>query len=94
MLGLDVHDCFHARKERYRDGHLEAGNVVTVEPGLYFQTEDDLVPAELRGLAVRIEDDVLVTPTGARSLSDALPRAADDVESWLAARREEPYQLP
>ncbi|MGI5244275.1 aminopeptidase P family protein [Dactylosporangium sp. CA-139066] len=94
MLGLDVHDCAHARKERYREGHLDAGYVLTVEPGLYFQPEDDLVPTELHGLAVRIEDDVLVTPTGARNLSDGLPRSADDVESWLAARRAEPYQLP
>jgi Xaa-Pro aminopeptidase len=94
MLGLDVHDCASARKERYREGHLDAGYVLTVEPGLYFQPEDELVPAELRGLAVRIEDDVLVTPTGARNLSDGLPRSADGVESWLAARRTEPYRLP
>ncbi|GAA2353859.1 aminopeptidase P family protein [Dactylosporangium salmoneum] len=94
MLGLDVHDCARSRKEKYREGSLEAGYVLTVEPGLYFQPEDELVPQELRGLAVRIEDDVLVTPTGARNLSDGLPRAADDVESWLAARREEEYRLP
>ncbi|MEV8512539.1 aminopeptidase P family protein [Dactylosporangium sp. NPDC051484] len=94
MLGLDVHDCAHARKERYREGHLEAGYVLTVEPGLYFQPEDELVPAELHGLAVRIEDDILVTATGARNLSDGLPRSADDVESWLATRRSEGYRLP
>ncbi|WP_432836917.1 aminopeptidase P family protein [Dactylosporangium sp. CA-092794] len=94
MLGLDVHDCAAARKERYREGHLEAGFVLTVEPGLYFQPEDDLIPAELRGLAVRIEDDVLVTPTGARNLSAGLPRTADEVESWLAARRGEEFRLP
>ena len=62
MLGLDVHDCATARKERYREGVLEAGYVLTVEPGLYFQPEDELVPAELHGIGVRIEDDVLVTP--------------------------------
>ncbi|GAA3269724.1 aminopeptidase P family protein [Dactylosporangium vinaceum] len=94
MLGLDVHDCANARKARYREGNLDAGYVLTVEPGLYFQPEDELVPAELRGLAVRIEDDVLVTPSGARNLSDGLPRTAADVESWLAARRAEPYRLP
>ncbi|WP_433217419.1 aminopeptidase P family protein [Dactylosporangium sp. CS-047395] len=94
MLGLDVHDCAHARKERYREGHLEAGYVLTVEPGLYFQPEDELVPAELRGLAVRIEDDVLVTATGAENLSAGLPRTSADVESWLAARRAEEFRLP
>jgi Xaa-Pro aminopeptidase len=86
MLGLDVHDCSAARTENYLEGKFEVGMVVTVEPGLYFQPWDLLVPAELRGTGVRIEDDVLVTSDGCRNLSAALPRAADDVESWLARR--------
>ncbi|HZN16647.1 MAG TPA: aminopeptidase P family protein [Micromonosporaceae bacterium] len=94
MLGLDVHDCAQARKERYRDGALAEGYVLTVEPGLYFQPEDELVPAELRGIGVRIEDDVLVTSTGAVNLSAGLPRTADDVEAWLAAQREAGPRLP
>jgi len=94
MLGLDVHDCSHARKERYRDGELGEGYVLTVEPGLYFQTDDDLVPEELRGIGIRIEDDVLVTAAGARNLSDGLPRTAGEVETWLAAQREAGPRLP
>jgi Xaa-Pro aminopeptidase len=94
MLGLDVHDCSHARKEMYRDGSLGEGYVLTVEPGLYFQDEDDLVPSELRGIGVRIEDDVLVTATGSRVLSDGLPRTADDVETWLAKQRDAGLRLP
>jgi Xaa-Pro aminopeptidase len=94
MLGLDVHDCAHARKEKYRDGELGENYVLTVEPGLYFQTDDDLVPEELRGIGIRIEDDVLVTATGARNLSDGLPRTPGDVETWLAAQREAGPRLP
>jgi Xaa-Pro aminopeptidase len=94
MLGLDVHDCARARKERYREGTLDEGYVLTVEPGLYFQPEDDLVPAELRGIGVRIEDDVLVTADGARNLSAGLPRTADDVETWLAEQRAAGPHLP
>jgi Xaa-Pro aminopeptidase len=94
MLGLDVHDCSHARKELYRDGSLGEGYVLTVEPGLYFQPEDELVPAELRGIGVRIEDDVLVTASGSRVLSAGLPRTADDVQAWLAAQREAGLRLP
>jgi Xaa-Pro aminopeptidase len=94
MLGLDVHDCAAARREVYRDGTLAEGFVLTVEPGLYFQPDDDLIPDELRGIGVRIEDDVLVTSDGARNLSAALPRSADDVESWLAAQREAGPRLP
>lgn len=94
MLGTDVHDCAKARKEKYRDGELGEGYVLTVEPGLYFQPEDDLVPAELRGIGIRIEDDVLVTAEGAVVLSAGLPRRADEVESWLAAQREAGPRLP
>jgi Xaa-Pro aminopeptidase len=94
MLGLDVHDCARARKEFYRDGELKAGYVVTVEPGLYFQPEDDLVPDELRGIGVRIEDDVLVTPKGAQVLSAGLPRRPEDVQTWLATQREAGPRLP
>jgi len=94
MLGIDVHDCAYARKENYRDGVLREGYVLTVEPGLYFQPEDDLVPEELRGIGVRIEDDVLVTAEGAFNLSAGLPRRADEVEGWLAAQREAGPRLP
>ncbi len=86
MLGLDVHDCAGARAENYLDGKLEPGMVLTVEPGLYFQTSDLLVPESLRGIGIRIEDDVLVTNDGCRNLSGALARTADDVESWMAAQ--------
>jgi len=94
MLGMDVHDCAKARKEKYRDGTLGEGYVLTVEPGLYFQPEDELVPPELHGIGVRIEDDVLVTAQGAEVLSSGLPRTADDVEAWLAAQRAAGPRLP
>ena len=42
MLGLDVHDCAKAREARYLGGPLAAGQVLTVEPGLYFQANDEL----------------------------------------------------
>jgi Xaa-Pro aminopeptidase len=87
MLGLDVHDCAHARNESYRDGVLKVGYVLTVEPGLYFQPDDLLVPEDLRGIGVRIEDDVLITEDGCRNLSAALPRDPEGVEAWMASLR-------
>ncbi|WP_315099344.1 aminopeptidase P family protein [uncultured Cellulomonas sp.] len=83
-LGLDVHDCAQARAELYLDGVLEPGMVFTIEPGLYFKSDDLLVPAEYRGIGVRIEDDVLVTADGNENLSAALPRDPDAVEAWMA----------
>ena len=84
MLGLDVHDCAHARDDLYRSGTLQPGYVLTIEPGLYFQPDDLLVPEDLRGIGVRIEDDVVVTEDGCRNLSSALPRRSADVEDWMA----------
>ncbi|UNM16896.1 aminopeptidase P family protein [Streptomyces formicae] len=84
MLGMDVHDCAAARTETYVEGTLEPGMCLTVEPGLYFQADDLTVPAEYRGIGVRIEDDILVTEDGNRNLSAALPRQADEVEAWMA----------
>jgi Xaa-Pro aminopeptidase len=83
MLGIDVHDCAQARNEMYRGGTLAAGMVLTVEPGLYFQRDDLSVPAELRGIGVRIEDDVVVTRGAPRVLSADIPRQARDVERWV-----------
>ena len=83
-LGLDVHDCAQARREMYLDAELVPGMVFTIEPGLYFKENDLLVPEELRGIGVRIEDDVLVTADGVENLSAAAPRRPDDVEAWMA----------
>lgn len=85
MLGLDVHDCARARAEAYLDGVLEEGQVLTVEPGLYFQPDDGTLPAELRGIGVRIEDDLVVTADGARLMSGALPRVPEAVEEWMGS---------
>jgi Xaa-Pro aminopeptidase len=83
-LGLDVHDCAQARREKYREATLEPGMVLTVEPGLYFKADDELVPERLRGIGVRIEDDIVITATGCVNLSADLPRTSADVEGWMS----------
>ena len=84
-LGLDVHDCAQARKENYSEGVLREGMVITVEPGLYIQPDDELFDAQYRGIGIRIEDDILVTADGHRNLSQRLPRHPDEIEAWIAA---------
>jgi Xaa-Pro aminopeptidase len=83
-LGLDVHDPGdYARAGRSR--MLQPGMVFTIEPGLYFgrgAAEDGAAP--YRGIGVRIEDDVLVTPDGYEVLGAGLPTAAADVEALVA----------
>ena len=83
-LGIDVHDCAHARKEQYSDAILEAGMILTVEPGFYIQPDDTLFAPEYRGIGIRIEDDILVTQSGAKILSNALPRHPDEVEVYIS----------
>jgi Xaa-Pro aminopeptidase len=87
MLGMDVHDCGQSAPEVYPKGELVEGMVLTVEPGLYFQSDDLLVPTEMRGIGIRIEDDILVTSDGSRNLSASLPRTSSDVEAWMASAR-------
>lgn len=82
-LGLDVHDCASSRYETYLGGTIEPGMALTVEPGLYFHAWDETVPPELRGIGVRIEDDVVVTETGTEVISEALPIDAAGLEEWM-----------
>jgi Xaa-Pro aminopeptidase len=84
-LGIDVHDCAQARVEKYRDAILEPGMIITVEPGLYLKPDDELLPAHLRGIGVRIEDDILITSTGNENLTAMLPRSSVDVEAWISS---------
>lgn len=82
-LGLDVHDA-----GSYTQGDaprkLEPGMAFTVEPGLYIAKDDENAPAHLRGIGVRIEDDVVVTKDGCENLNSAIPKRIDEVEAWIA----------
>jgi Xaa-Pro aminopeptidase len=68
-IGLNVHDPGDYCKP------LEPGMVVTMEPGIYIPEEN---------LGVRIEDNVLITDTGYKFLSERLPRSADEIEKIMA----------
>lgn len=86
-LGLDVHDCSKSTFEDYQLGAVAPGMALTVEPGIYFHGTDETVPPELRGIGIRIEDDLLVTDTGIEILSDALPLTATGLEEWTRAQQ-------
>lgn len=83
-LGLDVHDCSAVPRAEYREGLLRPGMVITNEPGIYFKATDLLVPEELRGIGIRVEDDLVITEDGCRRVSDMMPRTADEIEAWMA----------
>lgn len=83
-LGMDVHDV-----GRYHEAGsprpLEPGFVLTVEPGLYIPTQA-AVDERYRGIGVRIEDDILVTPGGSDNLTRDIPKTVADLEAHLAQR--------
>ncbi|HEX3779456.1 MAG TPA: aminopeptidase P family protein [Pseudonocardiaceae bacterium] len=87
FLGLDVHDCANSGSAAYHEGNLEPGMTLAVEPGLYFHPNDLTVPPELRGIGVRIEDNVLVTGTGIDILSAELPIEPDGLQQWVRSRQ-------
>ena len=84
-LGLDVHDAGdYKRKGDWRA--LAPGMVLTVEPGLYIRAEDD-IPARLRNIGIRIEDDVLVTDAGCEVITAEAPKTVADVEALMRDAR-------
>jgi len=82
-LGMDVHDV-GAYHQDGKSRPLLPNMVLTVEPGIYVAPDDDQVPAEFRGIGIRIEDDVLVTESGCEVLTAAVPKAPQEVELCCA----------
>ena len=72
LVGLHVHDAGDLSQP------LPAGSVITIEPGLYVQSEN---------YGVRIEDQYLVTATGAERMSSGIPRTVAEIESFMAGSR-------
>ena len=83
-LGMDVHDVGDYKiKQEWR--LLEAGMVLTVEPGLYIPPDCKSVDEKWRGIGIRIEDDVLVTTTGHEILTSGVPKSIADIEALMQA---------
>ena len=73
----------------YQEALLEPGMTFTIEPGLYFRADDELIPEEFRGIGVRIEDDVIVNEDGSVTrISENIPRTIEDVEAWIATAQQ------
>jgi Xaa-Pro aminopeptidase len=77
-LGLDVHDRGHYQV-------LKPGNVITVEPGIYIP-EGSNCDKKWWGIAVRIEDDILITENGYENLSKMAPRKSEEIEALMAKK--------
>ena len=90
-LGLDVHDCgrYAGTDEQALQHappltrHLQAGMVLTIEPGLYIRPSED-VPAAFHNIGIRIEDDAIVTANGCELITRDVPVAIADIEALMA----------
>ena len=72
MLGIETHDA-----GRHNEGLLEAGMVLTVEPGLYIADE---------GIGIRIEDDAVVTENGCELVYAGIPKTVEEIEAIMGGR--------
>jgi Xaa-Pro aminopeptidase len=84
-LGIDVHDAGDYRVNG-NPRPLQAGMVTTIEPGIYVAADNKKVAKKWRGIGIRIEDDVLVTRTGHRVLTSAVPKTTAEIEALMATR--------
>ena len=83
-LGLDVHDVGEYKIDgEWRE--LEAGMVLTVEPGIYIAPDCEEVDKKWRGIGIRIEDDVLVTEKSNKVLTKTVPKTIDEIETIMAS---------
>ncbi len=79
-IGIDVHDQCPYFDDNNEFVKFEKGMIFTIEPGLYFPKEDDKVREELKGIGIRIEDNILVTEKGHENLSSMIPKEIKEVE--------------
>lgn len=85
-MGMDVHDCGDYYCEDMSSIPLEAGNILTIEPGIYINKDRTDVPEEYRGIGIRIEDDVLVTANGSEVLTGDAPKEIAEIEALVGTR--------
>jgi Xaa-Pro aminopeptidase len=82
-LGMDVHDVGDYKI----DGQwrvYEPGMVVTIEPGIYIAPGNPNVDKKWHGIAVRIEDDIVVTKDGNENITAGVPKKRDQIEALMA----------
>jgi len=81
FMGIDVHDQNPYKTKNNKEIPLQAGMVLTIEPGIYLPKEDKTIPKKYRGVGIRIEDNILVTKKGYENLSQDIVKSVKDIEA-------------
>lgn len=92
-LGVDVHDVGLFKVDDEHSLDLVENMVLTIEPGIYIPAADEKAPKAMRGIGVRIEDDIRVTPSGAENLTAACPKEVDAIEALVGSGDPEALSL-
>lgn len=86
-MGIDVHDECPYKKLNGKEIPLKPGMVMTIEPGIYLDEEDENIPKKYRGIGIRIEDDILVTKDGCENLSYEITKETGDITRMSNSNR-------
>ncbi len=86
-IGLDVHDVGDYQIDN-EPRILEAGMVMTIEPGIYIDKDSEGIDEQYLGIGIRIEDDILVTPSGNEVLTAAVPKERAEIEALMSRSHE------
>ena len=79
-LGIDVHDSGKYRDNNENPTKFEDGMVLTIEPGLYFGDIAQNITKKYENIGIRIEDDILITKSGPKNLTNKIPKSVVDLE--------------
>jgi Xaa-Pro aminopeptidase len=85
-LGLDTHDAVPFGTNPEFDT-LKPGNVITIEPGLYFLDYEEGYDKKYKGIGIRIEDDVLITKGKGQVLTSGITKDPDEIETIMSSNR-------
>tara|TARA_Y100000590_G_scaffold55035_2_gene57567 strand:+ start:31 stop:1341 length:1311 start_codon:yes stop_codon:yes gene_type:complete len=79
-LGIDVHDSGKYRDYNENPKKFEEGMILTIEPGLYFGDMAQTITKKYKNIGIRIEDDILITNSGPKNLTNQIPKSIDNLE--------------
>ena len=80
-LGLDVHDAGKYKDLNNNFTQFQEGMILTIEPGLYFGDMAQKVTKNYKNIGIRIEDDILITKSGPKNLTESIPKEINEIEN-------------
>lgn len=85
-IGLDTHDAVPYRINKDVEDKLLVGDVITIEPGLYFPIGSKEIPKKYWGIGVRIEDDIVIGKSSCLNLTRNAVKEIDEIENLMSKK--------